>query len=233
MAAANPTWGAPRIHGELRKLGITIAESTVARYLPKRRPHRPPSQTWRTFLRNHMKTLVAIDSFVVPTATFSVLYVFLVLDLERRRILHWNVTQHPTSRWLGQQIVNAFPWDSAPPYLLRDRDGGYGEEFRRRLRGLGLKEVLTAPRSPWQNAFVERVIGSVRRECLDHVVVISEGQLRRLLREYVDYYHESRTHLSLGKDCPEPRAVDPPENGTVVALPQVGGLHHRYLRRAA
>ena len=231
MALANPLWGAPRIHGELLKLGFEISQRTVARLMPRRR--KPPSQTWRTFLQNHVSDLVSIDFFVVPTATFRVLYVFLALLHHRRRVVHFNVTDSPTAAWTAQQIVEAFPHEEAPRFLLRDRDSIYGGKFRRRVQGLGIGEVLTAPRSPWQNPFAERLIGTIRRELLDHVIVMNEGHLRRRLRNYLSYYHASRTHLALEKDAPEPRAVEPPAQGPVVALPQVGGLHHRYVRRAA
>jgi putative transposase len=231
MALANPLWGAPRIHGEMLKLGLDISQRTVARLMP-RRP-KPPSQTWRTFLENHLADLVSVDFFVVPTATFRVLYVFVVLLHHRRRVLHFNVTDSPTAAWTAQQLVEAFPYDSAPRYLLRDRDSIYGGEFRQRVKGMRIAEVLTAPRSPWQNPFAERVIGTIRRELLDHVIVVNEGHLRRRLRSYLRYYHGSRTHLALEKDAPEPRAVEPPEHGRVVALPHLGGLHHRYVRRTA
>jgi transposase InsO family protein len=194
---------------------------------------KPPSQPWRTFLHNHISDLASVDFFVVPTATFRVLYVFVVLLHHRRRIAHFNVTDSPTAAWTAQQIVEAFPEDSAPCYLLRDRDSIYGAEFRRRVRGMGAAEVLTALRSPWQNPFAERVIGTIRREFLDHVIVLNEGHLRRRLRSYLRYYHGSRTHLALDKDAPEPRTVEPPERGRIVALPVVGGLHHRYVRSAA
>ena len=197
------------------------------------RSHKPPSQTWRTFLENHAQQLVSIDFLTVPTIRFQVLYVFLVLAHDRRRILHFNVTAHPTAEWTGQQLREAFPFEQLPRYLLRDRDAIFGDEFREQLRGMGICEVLSAPRSPWQRAYVERVIGSVRREWLDHVIVFHESSLRRILTSYFDYYHRSRTHLSLGKDSPEPRAIQPPEMGSVVVVPQVGGLHHRYERRAA
>ena len=231
VAHANLLWGAPRIHGELLKLGFEVSQRTVARLMP-RRP-KPPSQTWRTFLQNHVLDLVSVDFFVVPTATFRVLYVFVVLLQHRRRVVHFNVTDSPTAAWTAQQIVEAFPDDSAPRYLLRDRDGIYGGEFRRRVEGMGFTEVLTAPRSPWQNPFAERVIGTIRHELLDHVIVLNEGHLRRRLRAYLRYYHRSRTHLALEKDAPEPRAVEPPDQGGIVALRQVGGLHHRYVRCAA
>ena len=231
MGRENPGWGAPRIHGELLKLGIDIGESSVSKYMVRCR--KPPSQTWRTFLENHAQQLVSIDFFTVPTIRFQVLYVFLVLAHDRRRILHFNVTPHPTAEWTGQQLREAFPFAQLPRYLLRDRDKIFGNDFRKRVQDLGISEVLSAPRSPWQRAYVERVIGSIRRECLDHVIVFHEGSLRRTLNSYFDYYHRSRTHLSLGKDSPEPRAIQPPEMGSVVAVPQVGGLHHRYERRAA
>jgi hypothetical protein len=231
MALANPLWGSPRIHGELLKLAFEVSQRSVARLMP-RRP-KLPSQTWRTFLQNHVADLVSVDFFVVPMATFRVLYVFVVLLHHRRRVVHFNVTDSPTAAWTAQQIVEAFPDDSAPRYLLRDRDGIYGGEFRQRVKGMGLAEVLTARRSPWQNPFAERVIGTFRRELLDHVIVLNEGHLRRRLRSYLRYYHGSRTHLALEKDAPEPRAVELPAHGRIVALPLVGGLHHRYVRSAA
>ncbi len=231
MSKANPLWGAPRVHGEILKLGIELSQATVAKYMG-RRP-KPPSQTWRTFLKNHSKEIVSIDFFTVPTITFRILYVFLVLAHDRRKVLHFNVTAHPTSEWVSQQLVQAFPWDTAPRYLVRDRDAIYGERVRGQLKDMGVKEVLTAPRSPWQSPYVERLIGSIRRECLDHIVVISETSLRRTLRSYFAYYHRSRIHLALNKDAPDPRPIYPPELGTVVALPEVGGLHHRYERRVA
>ena len=231
MSQANPLWGAPRIHGELLKLGIAVAQSTVARYLP--RPRKPPSQTWRTFLANHLAQTAAIDFFTVPTATFRVLFVFVVLSQERRRVVHFGVTEHPTQEWTMQQIREAFPWDQAPRFVLRDRDAIYGRDFAAMTRDMGMEEVLTAPRSPWQNPFVERLVGSIRRECLDHVIVWNEKSLRRTLHNYFAYYQRSRTHLALGKDAPEPRPVELPEQGRVVAIPQVGGLHHRYQRFAA
>jgi len=231
MAAAN-MWGAPRIHGELLKLGIQVSEATVSKYMPRRR--KPPSQNWRTFLDNHVGGLVSVDFFTVPTVFFRVLFVFVVLAHDRRRILSINVTRNPSAAWTANQIVQTFPWETAPRYLLRDRDGIYGNFFRHRIRDLGIEEVVTAPRSPWQNPFVERVIGTLRRDLVDHVIVINERHLRRLLSGYVaDYYHSCRTHLSLEKDSPEPRRVEPPEMGTVVELPVMGGLHHRYTRQAA
>ncbi len=231
ISTANPLWGAPRVHGELLKLGISIAQATVSKYLV--RHPTPPSQSWRSFLKNHVPDLVSIDFFTVPTATFRVLFVFVILRHDRRRIVHVNVTEHPSAAWTAQQIVEAFPWDSAPRYLLRDRDDVYGPSFTQRVVALGIHPVRTAPRSPWQNPFVERVIGSLRRECLDHLIVLDERHLKRILREYVDYYHACRTHLSLEKDAPESRRVESPEMGGVTAVPMVGGLHHYYTRLAA
>lgn len=231
MSTANPLWGAPRIHGELIKLGIEVSQTTVSKYMVK--PEHRPSQSWHTFLTNHARDIVSIDFFTVPTATFRVLYVFLVLDNARRKIIHFNVTTNPTAAWTGQQIAEAFPWETAPRYLLRDRDGIYGSDFTRRVSAMGIKQIRTAKRSPWQNPYVERVIGSIRRECLDHVIILNEQHLRRVLRDYLDYYHRSRTHLGLEKDCPLPRPVEPLEAGNIQVEPILGGLHHRYSRRAA
>jgi transposase InsO family protein len=174
-----------------------------------------------------------VDFFVVPTIRFQVLYVFLVLAHDRRRVLHFGVTAHPTAEWTAQQLREAFPWDSAPRYLLRGRDRIFGQDFREQVKAMGIEEVLSAPRSPWQRAYVERVIGSIRRECVDHVIVFSEASLRRILVAYFAYYHEWRTHLSLDKDTPESRPIQPPQMGPVVEFPAVGGLHHHYERRAA
>jgi transposase InsO family protein len=231
MSLDNPLWGAPHIHGELLKLGYDVGETSVAKYMV-RRPG-PSSQTWQTFIRNHMAEIGAIDFFTVPTATFRTLYVFLVLSLERRRVVHFNVTANPTAAWTNLQLIQTFPFDSAPRYLIRDRDGIYGQAVVTALQMMRIKQIVTAPRSPWQNGYCERVIGSIRRECLDHVIVINERHLRRVLKNYVAYYHESRTHLGLGKDCPEPRAVQSMDAGPVVSEPVLGGLHHRYMREAA
>jgi transposase InsO family protein len=217
--------------GRLLKLGIQVSQATVAKYMVQHR--KPPSQTWRSFLMNHMQTLVSADFFVVPTITFRVLFVFVILSHDRRRPIPFAVTANPTAEWTARQLLEAFPWDSAPRYLLRDRDGIYGEKFREAATSLGIREVLTAPRSPWQNPYVERLIGSIRRECLDHVIVLKETGLHRILQSYFEYYERTRTHLSLEKDAPIPRSVQPPELGTVIELPEVGGLHHRYERRAA
>ncbi len=231
MSLANPLWGAPRIHGELLKLGITISQPTVAKYMVRHR--KPPSQTWRTFLTNHVHDVGSVDFFTVPTATFRVFFVFIVLAHQRRRIIHFNVTEHPTTAWTAQQLVEAFPWDTAPRYLLRDRDRIYGDGFTRRVDGMRIDDVRIAPRSPWQNPYAERVIGTIRRECLDHVIVLNERHLRRVLRTSLAYYHRSRCHLALGRDAPDGRAVQGPERGEVIAFPEVGGLHHCYERRAA
>jgi putative transposase len=231
MSKANPLWGAPRIHGELLKLGIEISQATVAKYMPKRSGSSSP--TWRTFLRNEAMGIAAIDMFVVPSATFRLLFVVLILVHNRREVVHFNVTGNPTSAWLSRQVTEAFPWDTAPRFLLRDRDGSYGAAFDARVAAMEIAEVKTAPHSPWQNGYVERVIGSIRRECLDYVIVFNARHLRRVLKLYLEYYNRTRTHLSLEKDCPNTRMVQPPERGNVIALPQVGGLHHRYERVAA
>jgi transposase InsO family protein len=213
MWQANPTWGAPRIVGELRKLGIDVAKSTVETY--RLRPERPSSPTWKTFLTSHVQDLVALDFFIVPTVTHKVLFVLLILAHHRRRVVHVHVTEHPTAPWTTQQVVEAFPWDEAPRYLQRDRDGIYGAYFRQRVHVMGIEEVLIAPRSPWQNPYVERLIGSIRRDCLDHVIVLHERHLRRLLTGYFQYYHRWRTHRALEMDCPLPRAVQRPELGPI------------------
>jgi putative transposase len=230
MSEANPLWGAPRIHGELAKLGIDVSQATVAKYMTRRQ--RPPSQTWRTFLATHVHQIVAADFLVVPTATYRLLFVLIILAHHRRRIVHVAVTAHPTAAWTAQQLREAFPEDTAPHYLVHDRDHAFAA-LTTTARGMGIEEIRTAPRSPWQNAYAERVIGSIRRECLDHVIVVNESGLRRVLTAYLAYYHQSRTHLSLAKDSPNPRPISSPTVGPVVAIPQVGGLHHRYDRRAA
>ncbi len=231
IAAANPLWGAPRIHGELGKLGLAVSERTVSRLV--RRSRRPPSQTWRTFLTNHVPAMGSMDFFTVPTVTGRILFVFVVLLHHRRRIAHFNVTEHPTAAWTAQQVVEAFPDDTAPRWLVRDRDAIYSEAFRQRVAGRGIEEVVSAPSSPWQNPYAERLIGSIRRDCLNHVVVFGEQHLRRVLASYFAYYHGSRTHLSLAKDAPTPRRVHGVSEGDVIAFREVGGLHHRYERRAA
>jgi len=231
MAAENPLWGAPRIHGELRTLGFEVSERTVSRLLPRRSTQ--PSHTWKTFLTNHLASAAAIDFFTVPTLTGRVLFVLVVLSHCRRRIVHFNVTERPTATWAAQQVVEAFPDDTAPKWLHRDRDSVYSEAFRQRVAGMDIAEVVSAPASPWQNPYVERLIGSIRRECLDHMIVLNATHLRSILTTYGRYYHRSRTHLGLEKDAPDPRPASPPSAGLIIAIPEVGGLHHRYERRAA
>src|SRR5271169_4037705 len=231
MSSANPLWGAPRIHGELIKLGIEVSQSTVAKYMVRRRG--TPSQNWRSFLRSHAEGIAAIDMFVVASASFRLLYVVIILAHDRRKIMRTGVTEHPTAAWISRQVTDAFPWNTAPRYLLRDRDASYGSEFCRRVEAMNITEIITAPRSPWQNAYVERVIGSIRRECLDHLVIFNERHPCCVLSSYIDYYQRTRTHLSLDKDCPDSRPIMPRKIGKVVAISQVGGLHHRYERLAA
>jgi transposase InsO family protein len=226
MSQENPLWGAPRIHGELLKLGFELAESTVSKYMIRRRL--PPSQSWRTFLRNHAEAIAAIDLCVVPTVSFECLFAFVVMGHGRRQLLWFAVIRHPTAEWLAQQIVEAFPWDTAPAYLVRDNDGAYGQAFRRRVRTMGIRDRPTSPRSPWQNPYVERLIGTLRRNCLDHVLIFGARHLRRILTAYSHYYNETRTHLSLDKDAPLGRAVQ--RSGAIVALPILSGLHHCYAR---
>ncbi len=230
MSEANVRWGSPRIVGELHKLGIDVAKSTVDKY--RVRSSKPPSPTWKTFLNNHVRDLVSIDFLVVPTVKNKVLFVLAVLAHHRQRVVHFNVTEHPTARWTAQQIIEAFPWDAAPKYLLRDRDAIYGSAFQKRVQSMGIEEVLTAPRSPWQNPYVERIIGSIRRDCLDHVVALNERHLKRILTSYFTYYHRWRTHLSLEMDRPDSRSVPSAALGKVVPFPEVGGLHHHYQRLA-
>jgi transposase InsO family protein len=224
----NPLWGAPRIHGELLKLGIDIAQSTVARYMPRR--HRPPSPSWRAFLRSHTAHIAAIDLFVVPTIGFKLLYGLVILRLERRRLVWTNVTANPPAEWIARQIVEAFPWDEAPRYLIRDRDTSYGAAVTRRLRTMGIRDRPITPRSPWQNGHVERLIGSIRRECLDHVVVFGESHLRHLLAKYSAYYDEARTHLALDKDTPVHRPAQ--TVGRIASISWLDGLHRQYVRMA-
>ena len=226
MSLANPLWGAPRIRGELLKLGIDVGQTSVAKYMAKRR--RPPSQGWKTFLRNHADGIVAMDLFVVPTLSFRLLYGLLIMQQSRRLMLWLGVTEHPTAGWIAQQVTEACGWDKAPRYLIRDRDRVYGEIFKRRLCAMGIRDKPTAPRSPWQNGHCERLIGSIRRECLDHVVVLGERHLRHVLHSYLEYYNGARTHLALSKDAPIPRAVKPVDANS--SAPILGGLHHKYVR---
>ena len=230
MARENPTWGRRRIQAELALLGYTVAELTVAKYMQRTSPR--PSPTWRAFLATHAREIVAVDFFLVPTLTFRLLFVFIGLRHDRRELIYVNVTDHPTARWAARQLIEAFPEETAPKYLLRDRDAIYGEVFTRCVDTMGIRQVITAPRAPWQNPFVERVIGSIRRECLDHVLILNEAHLRRLLHGYIGYYNTARPHQSLDNNSPQPRVVEPPPCGRIVAIPQVGGLHHRYQRVA-
>src|SRR6516164_8974640 len=226
MSRENPLWGAPRIHGELLKLGFEVAQSSVAKYMVKRR--RPPSQGWRTFLRNHAPGIAAMDLFVVPTISFRLLYGLLIMQHRRRQILWLGVTAHPTAEWIARQLSESHGWAAAPRYIVRDRDAVYGDIFIRRLQAMGIRDRPIAARSPWQNGYAERLIGSIRRDCLDYVVVFGERHLRHLLESYQRYYNEARTHLALSKDAPAPRAVQ--AVGSIIAKPLLGGLHHQYVR---
>jgi transposase InsO family protein len=227
MSFENPLWGAPRIHGELLKLGFQVAQSTVAKYMLKRRDT-PRGQTWWTFLRNHMPEIAAMDLFVVPTLAFKPIYGFIIVRLDRRELVWTDVTTNPTTDWIARQITAAFPWESAPRYLIRDRDRVFGSVVRRRLRAMGIRDKPIAPRSPWQNGYAERLIGSIRRECLDHIIVFGEAHLRHLLRAYASYNNGTRTHRSLDKDAPVHRPTQ--RTGIVRSRPILGGLHHEYLR---
>ena len=227
MSVKNPLWGAPRIHGELLKLGIEVAQSTVAKYMAKRRPG-GSGQTWKTFLRNHVACTGAMDFLVVPTINFRLLFVLVILRHERRRLISLSVTDHPTAEWIARQITEAFPWDEVPTHLIRDRDGAYGHAVTRRLSAMGIRDHPIAPRSPWQNGHAERLIGSIRRECLDHIVILGEEHLRRVLKAYAAYYNRARRHLALAKDAPLVRPVQ--RFGQVIARPILGGLLHEYCR---
>jgi transposase InsO family protein len=226
MSVDNRLWGAPRIHGELLKLGVAVAQSTVAKYMIKR--DGSSSQTWLTFLRNHAPNIAAMDLFVVPTIGFNLLYVLVIVRLARRDLVLIDVTPNPTAEWIARQITEAFPWNEAPRYLIRDRDRIYGTAVTRRLQAMGIRDKPIAAGSPWQNGFAERLIGSIRRECTDHVIALSEGHLRRTLQAFARYYNESRTHRSLNKDTPFHRPIE--RLGTIIARPALGGLHHQYCR---
>lgn len=226
MCNENPLWGAPRIHGELLKLGFAVAQSTVSKYML--RGQRPSSQGWKTFLRNQADGIAAVDFLVVPTLTFERLFAFVILGVGRRHILWIGIATNPTAEWLARQITEAFPWDTSPRYLIRDNDGAYGEFFRRRLRSMGIRDRPISPRSPWQNGYVERVIGSIRRECLDHTLIWNAAHLRQTLNGYAHYYNATRTHLGLRKDAPDHRPVE--RHGTIAARDILGGLHHQYCR---
>jgi transposase InsO family protein len=226
MSIENPLWGAPRIHGELLKLGFEVAQSSVAKYMVKRGG--PPGQGWHTFLRNHAPDIAAMDLFVVPTIGFDLLYAFVIVRLDRRDLVWINVTAHPTAEWIARQLTEAFPWNEAPHYLIRDQDHIYGTVVTRRLRTMGIRDKPIAPASPWQNGFAERLIGSIRRECLDHFVVLGEVHLCRILRAYARYYNAIRTHRSLNKDAPVSRPVQ--RTGNINSHAILGGLHHHYVR---
>ena len=237
MAADNPTWTRRRIAAELGRLGHDVSKDTVATYMPRASPPSRPRaaadrQTWATFVRNHLGATLAIDFLTVPTLSFGVVYVFFVLSLERRRVLHVNVTSAPSAAWTAQQIVEAVGPDFEAKRLIRDRDGIYGAAFDKRVRSLGIEQLRTAPRSPWQNGYAERWVGTLRRELLDHVIPLGERHLLRLVRQHAVYYNDDRPHMALAGDAPAHRPVEPPERGEVVALPRVGGLHHRYSRAA-
>jgi transposase InsO family protein len=226
MSLANRLWGAPRIHGELLKLGFEVAQSTVAKYMARR--GRGPSQTWKAFLRNHAAGITATDFLIVPTVGFKLLFLLVILRHQRRRLISLSVTANPTADWIARQVTDAFPWNEAPDYLIRDRDGSYGHAVTKRLAAMGIRDHPTAALSPWQNGHAERLIGSIRRECLDHIVVFGDAHLRQILAAYTGYYSELRTHLSLDKDSPGHRPIQ--RVGQVAAQPSLGGLHHHYCR---
>ena len=226
MAAENPLWGAPRIHGELLKLGFELSQATVSNYL--RREPRPRGQSWKTFIENHKDAIAATDLFVVPSIGFKLMYGIAIIHLKRRELVWTNATLHPTAEWIAQQLTEAFPWERAPSHLIRDRDASYGAVFKRRLINLGIRDHPTAPRSPWQNGYAERIIGSIRRECLDHTIILGEAHLRQTLRSYAQHYNRARTHLSLAKDSPIHRPIQ--RQGNIIAQPHIAGLHHEYSR---
>ena len=230
MSHDNPLWGAPRIHGEMLKLGFDISEATVQRYMP-RKPQRTTRQRWKTFLKNHSAGIISLDFFVVPPITFKLLHVLVFLSHDRRKIIHFNVTDHPTSEWATQQLRNAFSDEEPLKFLIRDRDSKFGEAFTHSVKALGIRPILTAYRTPWQNGAVERLIGSIRRECLDQLIILNESHLRKSLERYFHYYHHQRTHLGLNKDSPEPRQVQ--ADGEIERVAVANGLHHYYFRKAA
>ena len=230
MSRENSTWGVPHVKSELALLGYDIAESTVAKYMV--RQPKPPSQTWRTFLKNHAADIVACDYFTLYTVTFRIYYVFVMLRHSDQKIMHFNITQNPTMEWTFQQVREAFPFDTAPRYLLHDNGSAFSKEFWEKLKSLGIESVRTAYRSPWQNPYVERVNGTLRRECFDHLIILNEKHLRRALSAFIDYYNTTRPHLSLKRNSPIPRELDPPSNGKIASTPILGGLHHRYHRVA-
>jgi len=232
MVAENRTWGAPRIHGELRMLGFDISERTVLRWMRKAPRDPEPARRWAAFLKNHREAISAMDFFTVPTINFGVLYCFFVIAHDRRHILHWNVTRFPTTAWVAQQFREAFPYDSAPKYLILDREHTFQGEVLETAETLGINLVHTAVRSPWQNGIAERFVGSCRRDLLDHVLVLNERHLRRLMSEYLRYYREDRTHLGLAKETPASRTAATkakPNSSQVGSMPRLRGLHHRDL----
>src|SRR5262245_17569328 len=226
MSQENPLWGASRIHGELLMLGFEVAQSTVSKYV--RRGRRPPSQNWRTFLRNHADAIAAVDLCVVRTLAFELLFVFVVLGHGRRRLLWFEVTRHPTAEWLARQLTEAFPWASAPTYLVRDNDRAYGRVFTSRLQAMGIRDRPTSPGSPWQNGIAERLIGTLRRECLDHIMIRGEAHLRRVVSAYASYYNRVRPHRALQKDAPLRRNVQ--RIGNIVSVPVLAWLLSQYVR---
>ena len=230
MVAENPTWGAPRIHGELKMLDFDISERTVLRWMRKSPRNPEPAKRWMTFLKNHREAIAAMDFFTVPTLTFGVLYCFFVIAHDRRRILHYNVTKHPTSAWVIQQLREAFPYDSAPGYLIFDRGSSFNAEMIDAVKSFGIEPKRTSFRSPWQNGVAERWVGNCRRDLLDHVIVLNKQHLKRLMNDYICYYHEDRTHLALAKGTPAGRQATSKSHagGRVIAMPRIGGLHHRY-----
>ena len=231
MVTENPSWGAPRIHGELLMLGFDVSERTISRWMKRVSTNPDPAKRWLAFLRNHKEAIAAMDFFTVPTVTFSVLHCFFIISHDRRRILHFNVTKHPTSLWIVQQLREAFPFDSAPKFLIFDRDTKYGLQVPAAVRSLNISPVQTAFESPWQNGIAERWVGSCRRDLLDHVIAINEGHVKRLLTEYIHYHHEDRTHLGLGKGTPAGRICSA-NPGRIISDGRLGGLHHRYDRAA-
>ncbi len=230
MANENPDWGAPRIHSKLLMLGYKICESTVQRYMPKK-GKRNNGQNWKTFLKNHSKDIIAIDFLTVPTINFKLMYVLVIIEHHRRKLIHFNVTKNPTSEWTIQQIRNKLFNYEAPKHLIRDRDKKYGNLFSEGINNFGIKQIITAYRSPWQNGYCERVIGTIKRECLDHLIVLNENHLKSILDNYVSYYNKYRPHLGINKDSPEGREVQ--SEGEIYKVPVVNGLHHVYFRQAA
>ena len=227
LGEENPLWGAPRIHGELLMLGYRVSQTTVAKYVVKR-PYRTRGPSWKAFLKSHADGIASMDFVIVPTLTFRLLYCLVILNHARRKIIHIAVTTIPTAEWVARQITEAFPWNDAPDYLIRDRDPVFDRLVQRRIQAMGIRDRPTAPRSPWQNGYVERLIGSVRRDCLDHILILGENHLRRVMKAYVQYYNNARTHLSLGKDAPSKRQIC--SRGIVSSFAHLGGLHHEYVR---